>query len=48
MNDINFPKFFEDEEEFFSSVFRISSQGIRLWTHYDVNTLLNFIILIIN
>lgn len=33
--DINFPPFFEDEK-FFSSVFRISSSGLRLWTHYDV------------
>uniref|UniRef100_A0A0P6JHT5 tRNA wybutosine-synthesizing protein 5 n=1 Tax=Heterocephalus glaber TaxID=10181 RepID=A0A0P6JHT5_HETGA len=33
--DIKFPKFFE-EEQFFSSVFRISSPGLQLWTHYDV------------
>uniref|UniRef100_A0A8C2NKP6 JmjC domain-containing protein n=1 Tax=Capra hircus TaxID=9925 RepID=A0A8C2NKP6_CAPHI len=33
--DIKFPKFFR-EEQFFSSVFRISSPGLQLWTHYDV------------
>lgn len=33
--DIKFPIFFE-EEQFFSSVFRISSPGLQLWTHYDV------------
>lgn len=33
--DIKFPKFFKDEQ-FFSSVFRISSPGLQLWTHYDV------------
>ncbi|XP_036756403.1 tRNA wybutosine-synthesizing protein 5 isoform X2 [Manis pentadactyla] len=33
--DIKFPKFFK-EEHFFSSVFRISSPGLQLWTHYDV------------
>ncbi|XP_014401060.1 PREDICTED: tRNA wybutosine-synthesizing protein 5 isoform X2 [Myotis brandtii] len=33
--DIKFPKFFK-EEQFFSSVFRISSPGLQLWTHYDV------------
>ncbi|XP_005080954.1 tRNA wybutosine-synthesizing protein 5 isoform X1 [Mesocricetus auratus] len=33
--DIKFPAFFE-EEQFFSSVFRISSPGLQLWTHYDV------------
>ncbi|XP_005989578.1 tRNA wybutosine-synthesizing protein 5 [Latimeria chalumnae] len=33
--DINIPEFFE-EERFFSSVFRISSPGLQLWTHYDV------------
>jgi hypothetical protein len=34
--DINFPPVFEPDR-FFSSVFRISSSNIRLWTHYDVN-----------
>ncbi len=34
-DDINFPSLF-DQEKFFSSVFRISSSGLRLWTHYDV------------
>ena len=34
--DILFPPFFE-EDRFFSSVFRIASQGIQLWTHYDVS-----------
>jgi tRNA wybutosine-synthesizing protein 5 len=33
--DINFPPLF-DQDKFFSSVFRISSSGLRLWTHYDV------------
>lgn len=33
--DIKFPLFFK-QESFFSSVFRISSAGIQLWTHYDV------------
>ncbi|XP_071475051.1 tRNA wybutosine-synthesizing protein 5 isoform X2 [Marmota flaviventris] len=33
--DIKFPNFFKDEQ-FFSSVFRISSPGLQLWTHYDV------------
>lgn len=35
-NDIQFPPFFESEK-FFSSVFRISSSDLRLWTHYDVS-----------
>ncbi|XP_051009797.1 tRNA wybutosine-synthesizing protein 5 [Acomys russatus] len=34
-DDIKFPVFFT-EEQFFSSVFRISSPGLQLWTHYDV------------
>ena len=34
-NDINLPNFFP-EEKFFSSVFRIASAGMQLWTHYDV------------
>lgn len=33
--DIKIPEFF-DADQFFSSVFRISSQGLQLWTHYDV------------
>ncbi|XP_043916562.1 tRNA wybutosine-synthesizing protein 5 isoform X2 [Protopterus annectens] len=33
--DIRVPEFFE-KEQFFSSVFRISSRGVQLWTHYDV------------
>ena len=33
--DIIFPPLF-DTESFFSSVFRISSSGTQLWTHYDV------------
>ncbi|KAM9663422.1 tRNA wybutosine-synthesizing protein 5 isoform 1-T1 [Trichechus inunguis] len=33
--DIKFPDFFK-EQQFFSSVFRISSPGLQLWTHYDV------------
>lgn len=38
--DIKFPAFFR-EEQFFSSVFRISSPGLQLWTHYDVRRLQN-------
>lgn len=33
--DIEFPAFFT-QDKFFSSVFRISSSKLRLWTHYDV------------
>ncbi|XP_042586364.1 tRNA wybutosine-synthesizing protein 5-like [Cyprinus carpio] len=33
--DFHIPQFFEPEQ-FFSSVFRISSPGLQLWTHYDV------------
>ncbi|XP_060112990.1 tRNA wybutosine-synthesizing protein 5 [Heteronotia binoei] len=33
--DIWIPEYFE-KEQFFSTVFRISSAGIQLWTHYDV------------
>jgi tRNA wybutosine-synthesizing protein 5 len=33
--DIRIPDFF-DENGFFSSVFRIGSPGVQLWTHYDV------------
>ncbi|PSN35001.1 tRNA wybutosine-synthesizing protein 5 [Blattella germanica] len=33
--DIIFPDFFDDED-FHSSVFRIGSPGVQLWTHYDV------------
>ncbi|XP_034780395.2 tRNA wybutosine-synthesizing protein 5 isoform X1 [Acipenser ruthenus] len=33
--DFLLPEFFE-KEQFFSSVFRISSPGLQLWTHYDV------------
>lgn len=33
--DIHFPEFYP-EEKFFSSVFRIASPGLQLWTHYDV------------
>ncbi|XP_054277778.1 tRNA wybutosine-synthesizing protein 5-like [Macrosteles quadrilineatus] len=33
--DIQIPPFF-DEDDFFSSVLRISSKGIQLWTHYDI------------
>lgn len=33
--DIHIPQFF-NTDKFFSSVFRISSNGIQLWTHYDV------------
>ncbi|XP_052234433.1 tRNA wybutosine-synthesizing protein 5-like isoform X1 [Dreissena polymorpha] len=34
-SDINIPPFFP-EEKFFSSVFRIASPDLQLWTHYDV------------
>ena len=34
--DITFPDFIP-EGKFFSSVFRIASQGIQLWTHYDAS-----------
>ncbi|XP_062862312.1 tRNA wybutosine-synthesizing protein 5 [Trichomycterus rosablanca] len=34
-DDFHIPEFFEPEQ-FFSSVFRISSPGLQLWTHYDV------------
>ncbi|KAL8564092.1 tRNA wybutosine-synthesizing protein 5 [Nucella lapillus] len=33
--DITFPDFFPPDQ-FFSSVFRIASKGLQLWTHYDV------------
>ncbi|KAM9486998.1 tRNA wybutosine-synthesizing protein 5 [Clarias gariepinus] len=33
--DFRMPQFFAPEQ-FFSSVFRISSPGLQLWTHYDV------------
>ncbi|XP_056885730.1 tRNA wybutosine-synthesizing protein 5 [Takifugu flavidus] len=33
--DFHIPQFFTPEQ-FFSSVFRISSCGLQLWTHYDV------------
>ncbi|BES91723.1 tRNA-yW synthesizing protein 5 [Nesidiocoris tenuis] len=33
--DIAFPKLFDDED-FFSSVIRIGSRGVQIWTHYDV------------
>ncbi|GLH09717.1 Hypoxia-inducible factor 1-alpha inhibitor [Gryllus bimaculatus] len=34
-SDITVPKFFNDKD-FFSSVFRIGSSGVQLWTHYDI------------
>ena len=34
--DIKFPDFYP-KERFFSSVFRICSPGMQLWTHYDVS-----------
>ncbi|XP_064598514.1 tRNA wybutosine-synthesizing protein 5-like [Liolophura sinensis] len=33
--DINIPEYFTPDR-FFSSVFRIGSAGVQLWTHYDV------------
>lgn len=37
--DFHTPQFFA-ADQFFSSVFRISSCGLQLWTHYDVGALL--------
>lgn len=37
--DFHIPQFFAPDQ-FFSSVFRISSCGLQLWTHYDVGVLL--------
>lgn len=37
--DFHIPQFFT-ADQFFSSVFRISSCGLQLWTHYDVGALL--------
>ncbi|XP_078621175.1 tRNA wybutosine-synthesizing protein 5-like isoform X1 [Branchiostoma floridae x Branchiostoma japonicum] len=34
-DDIIFPEFFAPSQ-FFSSVFRIGSPGVQLWTHYDI------------
>ncbi|KAK2142481.1 hypothetical protein LSH36_950g00055 [Paralvinella palmiformis] len=34
-DDIHFPPFF-NPTQFFSSVFRIVSRGVQLWTHYDI------------
>lgn len=34
-SDLHIPKFFE-QASFFSSVFRIGSSGVQLWTHYDI------------
>nr|XP_060637831.1 tRNA wybutosine-synthesizing protein 5 isoform X2 [Anolis sagrei ordinatus] len=34
-DDIHIPEYFE-KEQLFSTVFRISSAGLQLWTHYDV------------
>lgn len=36
--DFHIPHFFAPDQ-FFSSVFRISSCGLQLWTHYDVSIL---------
>lgn len=36
--DFHIPQFFT-ADQFFSSVFRISSCGLQLWTHYDVSVL---------
>lgn len=35
-DDFKFPANFFDSDSLFSSVFRVSSDGIRVWTHYDV------------
>ncbi|XP_074857129.1 tRNA wybutosine-synthesizing protein 5 isoform X2 [Carettochelys insculpta] len=42
--DIQIPEYFE-KEQFFSSVFRISSAGLQLWTHYDIMD--NFLIQVV-
>ncbi|CAG5119643.1 unnamed protein product, partial [Candidula unifasciata] len=34
-SDVHIPKYF-DSSKFFSSVFRMASKGVQLWTHYDV------------
>lgn len=39
--DFHIPQFFEPDQ-FFSSVFRISSCGLQLWTHYDVSPAFSF------
>jgi tRNA wybutosine-synthesizing protein 5 len=44
--DIRFPNFF-GAEKFFSSVLRLSSRDVQLWTHYDVGTNENVILLMI-
>lgn len=36
--DVQIPEYFE-KDQFFSSVFRISSAGLQLWTHYDVGNM---------
>lgn len=38
--DIHIPQFFQPDQ-FFSSVFRISSCGLQLWTHYDVSKMMD-------
>ena len=35
-DDFRFPAGFFEPETLFSSVLRVSSAGIRVWTHYDV------------
>ena len=35
--DIHIPEAFP-EDQFYSSVFRMASAGVQLWTHYDVST----------
>lgn len=35
MGDLLLPMFF-GEDKFFSSVLRVGSPGVKLWTHYDV------------
>ena len=36
IGDLSLPMFF-GEDKFFSSVLRVGSPGVRLWTHYDVS-----------
>lgn len=42
--DFRVPEFF-GPDQFFSSVFRISSCGLQLWTHYDVSVLLSALVM---
>lgn len=43
--DFHIPEFFTPDQ-FFSSVFRISSCGLQLWTHYDVSAPMFLLVLV--